>query len=98
MKTICVKCDRVFPAKRADARFCSGACRKAASRALEQGQDVLVTDNGQDDADVTDKPSLLPRPDDGLRSWIDKWGYIHRSPAGNRSQLPHRVVRSGDEA
>jgi hypothetical protein len=42
----CLVCGQPFPAKRQDARFCSPACRKAASRR----------------ADVTDNPAAGPTP------------------------------------
>jgi predicted nucleic acid-binding Zn ribbon protein len=38
---------------------------------------------------VTSRPGSVTKPDDGLR-WIDRWGFIHRAPAGTRSQLPGR--------
>jgi hypothetical protein len=101
---ICVKCDRVFPSKRVDARFCSGKCRVAAYRGdpgpPQGAPEGLVTDNRQDDdaSPIRDTVAATPeRPDDGLR-WVDRWGFIHRVPAGNRSQLPSSVGKRREAA
>jgi ribosomal protein S27AE len=39
----CVRCGKPFLAKRSDAKFCSGKCRKRASRYPDAG--LTVTDN-----------------------------------------------------
>jgi hypothetical protein len=93
----CTICREPFHAKRADARVCSAKCRKAAFLARRGGQERAEQINGYEDTPSpigTDNSGSVPppdRPDDGLR-WIDRWGYIHRSPAGTRSQLPRPKV------
>jgi hypothetical protein len=78
--------------------------RATSGREVEKGLHQLTLDGhdfawGIEDvlAFIDDNP-LAPVPpaqersaDDGLR-WIDRWGFIHRAPAGNRSQLPSRYI------
>jgi hypothetical protein len=70
----------------------------ASGREVEKGLHQLALD-GHDFAwgieevlaFIDDNPLPVKRPDDGLR-WRDRWGFIHRAPAGTRSQLPGRYT------
>jgi hypothetical protein len=90
---ICEECGRAFAAKRADAKLCSPKCRKVRFLARKGGAETAGTDNGMSDIPMAVERIIQPSdrrpPDDGVR-FIDRWGYIHREPAGLRSQLPGR--------
>jgi len=80
--TKCVVCGKEFESKRADAKYCSDACRKAASRTETDGLSVTteglsvtnVTDN------VTDKVSVTPNDDPWSSDFdLSEVGFIRRN-------------------
>ena len=79
---ICEYCGKEFEGKRADAKYCSDACRKAASRTETDGLSVTteglsvtnVTDN------VTDKVSVTPNDDPWSPDFdLTESGFIRRN-------------------
>jgi hypothetical protein len=98
----CKQCGKRFKLLRSDTRFCSNSCscrysRDLKKRRAETCQGTLIAQNvspppesrgilGLQRAESKPEKPVSEPVDDGRR-WIDKWGYIHRRPAGNRVQI-----------
>jgi hypothetical protein len=91
----CHQCSAPFTAKRADAVYCSAACRKRASRGL--GPQLSVTCPAPPSEATA--PRVTPcgaseglseasqRPTSGLLRWLDKRFFVARKPDGIGWQL-----------
>lgn len=78
----CLVCDDMYLSKRADSRYCSNKCRKAATRQVDNTP-VVVTDNKKN---VTDNIKC------------DKCGYGNYNPANEWSHSACHKTQSEIEA
>ena len=73
----CVVCDRVFSAKRSDARFCGDACRKRASRTNKR--------------DTTAVPAEKESPSEPLGTVVPPPRHFIDPKAGRANRKPLRL-------